>query len=78
MSYIEDFKKAIFSYSDDIKKYLSGEKEDYIFCPEKSQEHGIYDKNYKNRTRLCYALTYNVCEVTEKKKLIRDLFIEEL
>lgn len=78
MSYIEDFKNVIFGYSRDIKKYLSGDKEDYAYCEEKSLEHGIYDKNHKNRKRLCYALTYNVCEVTDKKNIIRELFIEEL
>ncbi|MDE6724917.1 MAG: hypothetical protein K2J79_04860 [Ruminiclostridium sp.] len=78
MSYIEDFKNVIFGYSRDIKRYLSGDKEDYIYCEEKSLEHGIYDKNHKNRKRLCYALTYNVCEVTDKKNIVRELFIEEL
>lgn len=78
MSYIEDFKNVIFGYSDDVKKYLSGDKEDYIYCEEKSLEHGIYDKNFRNRKRLCYALTYNVCDIADKEKLIRELFIEEL
>ncbi len=78
MSYVEDFKNVIFGYSDDVKRYLSGDKEDYVYCEEKSLEHGIYDKNHKNRKRLCYALTYDVCEVTDKKDIIRELFIEEL
>lgn len=78
MSYIEDFKNVIFGYSGDIKKYLSGDKEDYVYCEEKSNEYGINDKNYKNRKRLCYALMYNVCEVTDKENIIRELFIEEL
>lgn len=78
MSYVEDLKNVIFGYSRDIKRYLSGDKEDYIYCEEKSLEHGIYDKNHKNRKRLCYALTYNVCEVTDKKNIVRELFIEEL
>lgn len=78
MSYIEEFKKVIFGYSSDIKKYLSGDKKDYVYCGEKSPDNGTYDKNYKNRKRLCYALMYNVCEIPDKENLIRELFIEEL
>lgn len=78
MPYIEKFKQVIFGYSADIKKYLSGDKEDYIYCGEKSPENGTYDKNYTNRKRLCYALVYNVCEVPDKENLVRELFLEEL
>ena len=77
MSYIEDFKNVIFGYSRDIKRYASGEKENYVFC-EAKDGNVIYDKNHTNRKRLCYALTYNVCEIKDKEKLIRELFIEEL
>lgn len=78
MSYIEDFKSVIFGYANDVQKYLSGDKSDYVYCAEESEEWGTFDKNHKNRARLCYALLYDVCEVTDKKGLVRELFLEEL
>lgn len=53
-------------------------KSDYVYCAEESEEWGTFDKNHKNRARLCYALLYDVCEVTDKKGLVRELFCEEL
>ena len=73
----KDFKNVILGYSSDVEKYLSGNKEDYIFC-KANDGGGTYDKNHTNRKRLCYALTYNICEIADKEKLIRELFIEEL
>ena len=77
MTYTDDFKKVIFGYSRDIKRYISGEREDYVFC-EAKDGNAIYDKNHTSRKKLCYALTYNVCEIMDKEKIIRELFIEEL
>ncbi|MDE7399330.1 MAG: hypothetical protein K2N06_07350, partial [Oscillospiraceae bacterium] len=65
MSYIEEFKSVIFGYANDVQKYLSsatestaGGKSDYVYCAEESEEWGTFDKNHKNRARLCYALLY--------------------
>lgn len=78
MSYIEEFKSVILGYANDVQKYLSGDKSDYVYCAEESEEWGTFDKNHKNRARLCYALLYDVCEVTDKKELVQELFCEEL
>lgn len=78
MTYIEEFKSVLFGYARDVQKYLSGGKSDYVYCAEQSEEWGTFDKNYTNRARLCYALLYNVCEVPDKKELVRELFVEEL
>lgn len=78
MSYIEELKRVIFGYADDVRKYLSGDKADYVYCAQHSEEWGTSDKNYTNRMRLCYALYYDVCEVSDKRALVRELFIEEL
>lgn len=78
MSYIEEFKSVILGYACDVQKYLSGDKSNYIYCGEKSDEWGTFDKNHKNRARLCYALLYDVYKVADKKALVRELFCEEL
>lgn len=78
MSYIEELKRVIFGYADDVRKYLSGDKADYVYRARHSEEWGTSDKNYANRMRLCYALYYDVCEVPDKRALVRELFIEEL
>lgn len=76
--YIEELKRVIFGCSDDVRKYLSGDKADYVYRAQRSEEQGTFDKNYTNRMRLCYALYYNVCEVPDKRALVRELFVEEL
>lgn len=80
MSYIEEFKSVIFGYARDVQKYISGDKSDYIYSGEKSEEHGTFDRNYENRARICYALLYDVCGMSaaDKKALVRELFCEEL
>lgn len=78
MTYIEELKRVIFALSGDVRKYLSGDKADYVYCVQHSEELGTFDKNYTNRMRLCYALYYDVCEVPDKRALVRELFIEEL
>jgi len=76
--YIEEFKRVIFGYADDVRKYLSGDKANYVYCAQYSEEWGTFDKNYANRMRICYALYYNVCEVPDKRAIVRELFAEEL
>lgn len=78
MSYNEELKRVIFGYADDVRKYLSGDKADYVYCAQHSEEWGTSDKNYANRMRLCYALYYDVCEVPDKRALVSELFVEEL
>lgn len=78
MPYTEELKRVVFGYAEDVRKYLSGNKADYVYSAAHSDENGTFDKNYANRMRLCYALYYNVCGVPDKKALVRELFLEEL
>ncbi|MDE6593542.1 MAG: hypothetical protein K2K57_10845, partial [Oscillospiraceae bacterium] len=77
-SFKQEFAGLIADYSKHIKKYISGDKTDYIFCPVEDKENGIYDKNYLNRTRLCYALFYETYKTENKENIVRELFIEEV
>ncbi len=76
--YVGELKRVIFGYAADVRQYLSGDKADYVYCEQHSEEWGTSDKNYARRMRLCYALYYNVCEVPDKAALVRELFEEEL
>lgn len=76
--YTEELKRVIFGYGNEVRRYLSGDKSDYIYCAQRSEKSGTSDKNYANRTRLCYALYYNMCGAPDKTALVRELFIEEL
>ena len=75
MTYIEEFKSVLFRYARDVQQYLSGGKWDYVYCAERSEEWGTFDKNYTNRTRFCYALLYDVCKVPDKKELVSRVII---
>lgn len=78
MYYIEGFKSAIFGCARDVQRYAAGDKSDYVYLAGKSEELGTFDKNHKNRARICYALLYDVCETADKKEIVRELFREEL
>lgn len=81
MLYNDELKRVVYGYAKDVQRYLSGDKADYVYSAEyygENEESGTFDKNYANRMRLCYALYYNVCEVPDKRALVRELFIEEL
>ncbi|MDE7293202.1 MAG: hypothetical protein K2N72_02130 [Oscillospiraceae bacterium] len=77
-SFRQEFTDLILGYSKHIKKYISGDKTDYIFCPVEDEENWISDKNYLNRTRLCFALFYDTYEAENKEDIVRELFIEEV
>lgn len=78
MSYIDEFKTAVFGCAKDVQRYLSGDKSDYVYSAERNEERGTFDRNYSNRARLCWALLYDVCEMPNKHELVRELFLEEL
>lgn len=78
MSYAEEFKRVIFGFAKDVERYLSGGKADYVYKAAHTEESGTFDANYANRSRLCWALKYNVCEALNKLELVRELFLEEL
>ena len=58
MEHIELLKQMISECRDDAERFLSGDKQEYLYCKEKDKEYGDTDKNYSNRTRLCYSLMY--------------------
>lgn len=78
MSYAEEFKRVVFGCAKDVERYLSGDKADYVYRAEKDDKNRTFDANYANRSRLCWALEYDVCEVPNKKEFVRELFLEEL
>lgn len=55
-----DYKELLYNMMnecrEDAERYLSGDKEDYLYCKETDEVYGDTDKNYSNRTRLCYEL----------------------
>lgn len=78
MPYTEELKRVVSGYAADVRRYLSGDKADYVYSAAHSDDSGTFDKNYANRMRLCWALYYNVCEVPDKPALVLELFLEEL
>lgn len=62
----------------DVDRFLNGEKSDYMYCEEILETYGSHDKNYINRTRLCYGLIYEVSEIQDKENIVRELFAEEV
>lgn len=78
MSYAEEFKRVIFGFAKDVERYLSCDKANYVYKAARTEESGTFDANYGNRSRLCWALEYDVCEVPNKFELVRELFLEEL
>ncbi len=80
MNYTDTAKKMIASLKSDVDRYLCGEKSDYLYCEEILETYGSHDKNYINRTRLCYGLIYEVSEIRDKEmeSIVRELFAEEV
>jgi len=80
MRYIEIFREMISGFGADVEKFTKGEKSDYLFNPERTEEYGITDSNYLNRQRLLYGLLYNVCRIDEPEReaVIRELFETEI
>lgn len=78
MNYTDTIREMINSLKKDIEKYTGGVKSDYMYCEEILETYGSHDKNYINRTRLCYGLIYEVSEIQDKENIIRELFAEEV
>ena len=78
MEYLAIAQEMLQVLQSDLKNYLQGRKENYFYQEEYSEEYGKYDKNYTNRTRLCYALHYATQAIPDKESIIRELFREEV
>lgn len=80
MTYKEILAEMLGELKKDVEKYLTGSRENYIYCKEHTEEYGDTDKNYDNRKRLCCGLLLNVCEIPEQKReeIIRELFEQEI
>lgn len=78
MEYIELLKQMIFECRDDADRFLSGDKQEYLYCYERTKEHGDSDKNYTNRTRLCYGLMYGGYSLESIEAAVRELFETEI
>lgn len=64
----------------ELEKYLAGNEKEYFYKKKHTEKYGDTDENYSNRTRICYGLLFNVCEVDEtvREKMIRDLLEQEI
>lgn len=78
MNYIDTVREMIYSLNTDVERYTHGDKSDYIYCEEITKDYGSQDKNYTNRTRLCYGLIYDICKISNIEDIIRELFAEEV
>lgn len=78
MEHIELLKQMISECRDDAERFLSGDKQDYLYCKEKTKEYGDTDKNYSNRTRLCYGLMYGGYSTESIEDAVRELFETEI
>ena len=80
MEYIEIFKEMLGSLRADVKKYISGNKEEYLYKKQHTEKWGDTDCNYTNRQRLLYGLLYKVCDVAkpDRERIIRELLETEI
>lgn len=70
MDYIEVFQAMLADMRSDLRQWLRGNKEQYLY---KESADGK-DANAVNRLRLCYALAYSEKAVPEKAEAVRELF----
>lgn len=78
MNYKELLYKMMDESRGDAERYLSGDKTDYLYCKETDEEYGDTDKNYVNRTRLCYQLMYGGYQAEKIEDAVRELFVTEV
>lgn len=78
MDYKELLYKMMNECREDAERYLSGDKEDYLYCKETDEVYGDTDKNYANRTRLCYELMYGGYPAEKTEAAVRELFETEV
>lgn len=64
----------------ELEKYLAGSENEYFYKRVHTEKYGDIDGNYRNRTRICYGLLFNVCEVDEpvREKTVRELLEQEI
>ena len=74
MEHIELLKQMITECQSDVNCFLSGNKQDYLYCKERSETNCDTDKNYSNRTRLCYGLMYGGYSTESIEDTVRKLF----
>ncbi len=78
MAYIELLKQMITECQSDVNCFLSGNKQDYLYCKERSETYCDTDKNYVNRTRVCYGLMYGDYSPEIIENAVRELFETEI
>ena len=77
MIYNDILKEIILECKKDAERFISGDKNDYLYKKFRDKQFGDTDENYKNRTRLCYGLLYNYpCDDIED--IVRELFETEV
>ena len=70
MDYIEVFQAMLADMRSDLRQWLRGNKEQYLY----TEPAGGKDANAVNRLRLCYALAYSEKDIPEKAEAVRALF----
>lgn len=70
MDYIEVFQAMLADMRSDLRQWLRGNKEQFLFTEAADGK----DANAVNRLRLCYALAYSEKDIPEKEAAVRELF----
>lgn len=78
MEYKELLRQMIIECQNDADSFLSGNKQDYLYCKERNETDGDTDKNYTNRTRVCYGLMYGDYSPDIIEDAVRELFETEI
>lgn len=78
MEYKELLRQMIIECKNDADSFLAGNKQDYLYCKERNETYGDTDKNYTNRTRVCYGLIYGGYSPEIIEDAVRELFETEI
>lgn len=78
MEYKELLRQMIIECKNDADSFLAGNKQDYLYCKERNETYGDTDKNYTNRTRVCYGLMYGEYSSEIIEDAVRELFETEI
>lgn len=78
MEYKELLRQMIIECKNDADSFLAGNKQDYLYCKERNETYGDTDKNYTNRTGVCYGLMYGGYSPEIIEDAVRELFETEI
>ena len=79
-----DYKEILSKISDilakELDRYLSGDKEPYMYKCMRDEQYGDADEHQTDRKRLVYALQFGLREINEplREQMVRELFEQEV